>query len=72
MLNWLKTLFRKEKPVEVFVDFCKTYERIEHPLQYVKLHGDQAEYSKAKKLARQGRGEELRKLARHVQRRVEA
>ena len=71
MLKWLKSLFKKEKPVEVFVDFCKTYERIEHPLQYVKLHGDQAEYSKAKKLARQVRGEELRKLARQIQRRVE-
>ena len=71
MLKWLKSLFKKEKPVEVFVDFCKTYDRIEHPLQYVKLHGDQAECSKAKKLARQGRGEELRKLARQIQKRVE-
>lgn len=75
MFKFLRKLFCKDKP-EVgewvgSVHQIKEYLPIEHPLKYVKEHGNPAQIAKARRLARQGKGQELRKLAKEIQITVE-
>lgn len=74
LIDYVKSLFAakpKEDAVDRFLASClrtiKEPVRIKSPLKYVKVHGNVAQYNKAKRAAARGDGVEVRRIASQVE-----